>query len=244
MTDLFKPCYLYIKRHSITGLCYFGKTARHPEKYYGSGAYWKSHILKHGKNHVETLWFCLFVDAETIIDFALSFSKLHNIAESDDWANLIEEDGRNCYPGIHGKEKSTRTLISRYGVDNPGKLEKSKASAKKRMLSSANPCYRQTTSTIEKIKATSKENNARLSKEERSIKYKSLGFLGKKHSAESMAQGNAKISANWKNNPRVWMHNFLGKNFRVLVSNINEAYAQGCLKGYAPGTHKTNWPKN
>lgn len=240
MTDIFKPCYLYIKKHSVTGLCYFGKTARHPEKYKGSGSYWTSHIKKYGKEFVETPWFCLFLDEATIVDFALSFSKLHNIVESDLWANLVDEDGRNCYPGIHGKEKSTKTLIEKYGVDNPGKLEKSRASSRKRMLTSSNPGRFQTDETRAKMSKTFKEFNKKLTKEERSAKYTSRSFLGMKHSQKSIDQGNAKISANWKNNPRIWMHNFLGKNFRVLVSDINEAYAQGCLKGYAPGSHNSS----
>jgi hypothetical protein len=31
----FKPTWLYIKQHTVTGLKYFGKTTRNPEKYKG-----------------------------------------------------------------------------------------------------------------------------------------------------------------------------------------------------------------
>jgi hypothetical protein len=85
--------FLYIKKHSITGLLYFGKTTKNPEKYYGSGKYWLKHIKKHGKKHVVTLWYCLFLDKDTLTSFALNFSKQNNIVKSDLWANLTEENG-------------------------------------------------------------------------------------------------------------------------------------------------------
>ena len=96
----FKPTYLYIKRHSVTGMLYFGKTTQNPEKYYGSGTRWKYHISNHGKEHVETLWYCLFLDFETINSFALAFSLENKIVESDVWANLVIEDcvGGKCGP--------------------------------------------------------------------------------------------------------------------------------------------------
>ena len=88
----FKPTFLYIKRHIVTGLLYFGKTVKNPNKYKGSGIYWKRHLQKHG-SHVETLWYCLFLDAQTCSEFALLFSKNNNIVESSEWANLIDENG-------------------------------------------------------------------------------------------------------------------------------------------------------
>lgn len=44
----FKPTYLYIKTHQITGLKYFGKTINNPYRYYGSGIYWLRHLKEHG----------------------------------------------------------------------------------------------------------------------------------------------------------------------------------------------------
>lgn len=90
----FKPTYLYIKQHSVTGKLYFGKTTKlNPEKYLGSGKHWLRHIKKHGKEYVVTLWFCLFLDQESIKEFALMFSKQQNIVESTDWLNLQYENG-------------------------------------------------------------------------------------------------------------------------------------------------------
>lgn len=42
--------YLYVKRHKVTGMKYFGKTVKKdPYKYNGSGLYWVRHIKKYGK---------------------------------------------------------------------------------------------------------------------------------------------------------------------------------------------------
>jgi len=92
-SNVFIPTFLYIKQHTITGKLYFGKTTKDPEKYLGSGKYWKDHINKHGIEHVVNLWYCLFLDKPSINEFALNFSKQHNITESSDWANLIPENG-------------------------------------------------------------------------------------------------------------------------------------------------------
>lgn len=86
--------FLYIKQHSVTGLKYFGKTCQDPIKYLGSGKYWKCHIKTHGKEHINTIWVSEpYTDSNAISQFALAFSKEHNIVESKDWANLIDENG-------------------------------------------------------------------------------------------------------------------------------------------------------
>lgn len=92
--ELFKPTFLYVKKHTITGKLYFGKTTvKNPDKYLGSGSYWVNHITKHGKKHVETLWYCLFIDQEECTNFAIAFSAQQNICSSDDWLNIIPENG-------------------------------------------------------------------------------------------------------------------------------------------------------
>lgn len=99
----FKPTYLYIKQHSVTGKLYFGKTTKNPEKYHGSGKYWKRHITEYGLEYVETLWYCLFYDEESIIEFATTCSILWGIVESEDWANLIYENGIDGGTKLYGK---------------------------------------------------------------------------------------------------------------------------------------------
>ena len=89
----FKPTYLYIKKCNVTGLKYFGKTvSKDPVKYKGSGKYWLRHIKKYG-NNVSTVWYQLFTDQNILVEYALNFSKEHNIVESKDWANLKPENG-------------------------------------------------------------------------------------------------------------------------------------------------------
>lgn len=100
----FKPTYLYIKQHKITGKLYFGKTTktgRDFEKYTGSGTHWVPHIKKHGIEHVDNLWYCLFLDKETLIEFAVNFSRMNNIVESTEWLNKIEENGVDGFPVGH-----------------------------------------------------------------------------------------------------------------------------------------------
>jgi hypothetical protein len=88
-----KPTYLYIKKHSITGLKYFGKTSQDPYKYLGSGLYWKKHIKKHGKKFIETIWVSELYYDTLIVDIAVKFSIENNIVESKDWANMRIENG-------------------------------------------------------------------------------------------------------------------------------------------------------
>lgn len=127
----FTPTYLYIKRHSVTGKLYFGKTIRDPETYFGSGLHWKRHIEKHGKDHVETLWYCLFIDKESCPEFALNFSEQRQIVESKEWLNVKPENGLDgCAPGSTWKcslnaKKNFRISNggannSQYGTDKSG----------------------------------------------------------------------------------------------------------------------------
>ena len=77
---MFKPTYLYIKQHSITGLKYFGKTTVDPYKYKGSGMHWLRHINKHGREHVETLWVSeLFTDKDKLHTYSEFISEELNI---------------------------------------------------------------------------------------------------------------------------------------------------------------------
>ena len=92
--DNFKPTYLYIKQHEVTGLQYFGKTTRkNVEGYLGSGKHWKRHIRKHGTAYVKTTWYMLFTNSVDLTAFALKFSQDNDIVESKEWANLVDENG-------------------------------------------------------------------------------------------------------------------------------------------------------
>jgi hypothetical protein len=90
----FKPTWLYVKRHVVTGLMYFGKSStKNPMRYKGSGTYWLRHIKKHGEEQVETIWTELFTDVHCLVEFALLFSEHMDIVSSERWANLMPENG-------------------------------------------------------------------------------------------------------------------------------------------------------
>lgn len=89
---MFKPTYLYIKIHRITGKKYFGKTTLNPMNYTGSGVYWKRHLKKHG-NLVDTHILGLFDDEIQCILYAYAYSELNNIVDSAEWLNLKVENG-------------------------------------------------------------------------------------------------------------------------------------------------------
>lgn len=91
--NIYTPTYLYIKKHTVTGLRYFGKTIKNPVTYCGSGKLWTRHIKKHGKEHVVTEWYQLFESEEELVTYALTFSKDNDIVNSAEWANLMEENG-------------------------------------------------------------------------------------------------------------------------------------------------------
>lgn len=97
MENNFKPTYLYIKKCGHCDLKYFGMTTKdNPIKYKGSGTIWRAHLKKHKcRNQVITLFSKLFIDRNKCVRFSTLFSGIANIVKSNDWANLIIEDGIN-----------------------------------------------------------------------------------------------------------------------------------------------------
>jgi len=133
----FVPTYLYIKQHKVTGKLYFGKTIKDPLTYTGSGKYWLRHISAHGKQQVETLWYCLYTDFQELSTFALSFSKMHDIVKSPNWANLMEENGRsggaveNAYIKTFNKLPRTPEHAAHSGAARKGMYQNWKDPAKR-----------------------------------------------------------------------------------------------------------------
>jgi hypothetical protein len=110
----FTPTYLYIKTHNITGLKYFGKTIQDPNKYPGSGIYWKDHIRHHG-NDVTTEVIGYYTDKQECEQAALQFSIDNDIINALNehgkkvWANLIIENGLDGNtPGTLQSEETKR----------------------------------------------------------------------------------------------------------------------------------------
>lgn len=84
---------LYVKQHRTTGLMYFGKTTSvNASIYKGSGLRWLRHLNKHG-NDVSTVWTMMFDSPVNLMKYALLFSSINDIVESDKWANLEPENG-------------------------------------------------------------------------------------------------------------------------------------------------------
>ena len=103
-----KTYYLYEKT-SPKGLKYLGVTSNeNPYQYPGSGVYWRSHLDKHGfsSKDVETKILFSTLDRFELREKSAYYSKLFNVVESKDWANLIEEDGIiNDFPRINKAHK-------------------------------------------------------------------------------------------------------------------------------------------
>lgn len=85
--------YLYVKTHQKTGLKYLGQTSsKNPHQYTGSGVYWKAHLDKHGYDYTtEIIKEC--TNKKELKHWGLYYSRLWNVAESNEWANLKEEQG-------------------------------------------------------------------------------------------------------------------------------------------------------
>ena len=122
----FRPTFLYIKRHRITGKLYLGITAGDLEyllKYKGSGRYWNRHITIHGRDCVDTVWYCRYYDREELTKFAVMCSEQWNIvyAKDDDgnkiWANEKIEDG------LTGGKMSAESLAKAMSHPHPSKIK-------------------------------------------------------------------------------------------------------------------------
>jgi hypothetical protein len=119
--------YLYVKKHNITGLKYLGYTKQDVFKYKGSGKYWSRHLKKHG-NNVTTEILLETDNLKEIEEFGICYSKLWNIIESEEWANLKEEGAQGgSWPGLYGSTngmfgkthtKEARTKISKLNTGN------------------------------------------------------------------------------------------------------------------------------
>ncbi len=100
--------YLYVKTHNKTGLKYLGITKSvDPHKYTGSGLYWLRHLKKHGNDYTtEILKEC---EHPAMVKFwGEHYSKLWNIVESDDWANMRIESGDGIDPEFASKNNKKR----------------------------------------------------------------------------------------------------------------------------------------
>lgn len=113
--------YLYVKTHNKTGLKYFGKTSRkNPHSYCGSGKYWIRHLKKYGYDF-STEIIKKFESEEDCSEFAIKFSIENNIVNSDDWANLRNENGLDGAPigNVISEDVKRKISSSLYGRPSP-----------------------------------------------------------------------------------------------------------------------------
>jgi hypothetical protein len=124
MNKLFKPTYLCIKTHSVTGLKYFCKTTKHDyHSYPGSGIYWRRHLKEHGRSFTtELLGF--YTNKEECNTIATKFSIDNDIVRAIGqdgkkiWANAIIEnglDGGAARWGEHSDETKEKIRIANIG---------------------------------------------------------------------------------------------------------------------------------
>lgn len=115
--------YLYIKTHNKTGKKYFGQTSKDPLSYRGSGIAWLAHLSRFG-NDVSTEILGSFSNREDCKQFARQFSADNDIANSDEWMNLIPETlGGGVADGI----KARNTLFEKYGQDYYQRIARKKS---------------------------------------------------------------------------------------------------------------------
>lgn len=85
--------YLMIKTHNKTGFKYLCQTRRKdPHAYLGSGTHWKLHLKTHGAD-ITTEVIGQYEDKAMLKEAGIYYSNLHNVVESEEWANLRIEDG-------------------------------------------------------------------------------------------------------------------------------------------------------
>jgi len=116
--------YLYLKTHNTTGLKYLGKTSsKTPDKYHGSGKYWKRHIQKHGYNVTTEILF-QSDNPEEIKQQGIFYSVLWNVVESKEFANLKDEAGDGGWGFVNSDKKVLEGRRKRMLENNPFKGKK------------------------------------------------------------------------------------------------------------------------
>jgi len=187
--------YLYKKTHLDTGLMYLGKTISDPFIYKGSGLHWKRHLKYHG-NRVKTEVLRECVDDEEICKWGLHYSKIWDVVKSNEWANLIEENGKGgSAKGRKVSEETKRKISESHKGKKRTEESKRKMSGRKvseetkRKLSAAQKGKKLSEETKRKISEVHK--GKKLSEEtKRKI---SESHKGKKHTEESKRKMSGRV---------------------------------------------------
>ena len=117
-----EPTRLYYKQCSHCELKYYGKSkTENIEAYKGSGIRWLHHLKKHNANAIH-VWNSEWFYDDSIIEVAMKFSFENNIVESDEWANLVIENGIDGgYLGEKANQKMSKTRSDPVWKETVGK---------------------------------------------------------------------------------------------------------------------------
>jgi len=91
-----------IKKAYPSGLMYLCQTKQDPYSYKGSGTRWTNHI-KHHNSHIITCIIGEYETMEELREAGIQYSRELNVVESEEWANLREEDGTGGGSGKVGR---------------------------------------------------------------------------------------------------------------------------------------------
>jgi hypothetical protein len=204
------PTALLVKTHNLTGKKYFCKTTKLDklDTYTGSGLAWKSHLKQFGKD-ISTGVVGVYYESERCLEAAKKYSKEWNIVESNEWLNLIDENGldgagagvlHHMYGKPHPDKGSKRPDISARmsGANNPNygikwSEERKKAFSEAR---TGKPHHRPLGSKSGmKGKAYPEEGKRKLSEV---LKGRVGPNLGKQASEETKAKMSASQKAHWE----------------------------------------------
>jgi len=113
---------IFIATHKTTNLKYLAKTTQYhthlelEEKYHGSGKRWTNHLNKHGKDvRIEIIG--TFKTSE-VRKYAVAVSYANNVVISNDWANLMIEDGLSGGNAFVGKTENEMNEIKQKMSDS------------------------------------------------------------------------------------------------------------------------------
>lgn len=116
ITYICKMITLYLKESPL-GLKYLGKTTGNPHNYSGSGKYWQRHLKKHKFKNKDIITTVLYQnsDLELFKEKALFYSKLYDIINNEEYANLVNESGDGSFGWTHSLEAKEKIKKSSTG---------------------------------------------------------------------------------------------------------------------------------
>jgi hypothetical protein len=188
------PIFLYKKIHKDTGLKYLGKTiASDPFAYPGSGVYWTNHLKTHGYN-IETEILRECQTEEELVYWGKYYSKLWNVVESQEWANLTEEAGPGGYWSKESKQKLSQT----------NKIRLAKLSSEEKIQRMKKSCSSPESWTVER---RNKISQALTGKKRSAETKKKISETNAKRTTDPKKFGDTNRGKTWKvvDGKRVWV---------------------------------------